>query len=125
MSDEPEPIVAWPMPLSHARELYEYLHYTRPGGFQYDHDQLAEAIVQAEAGSSPKRSQDGYVEVRPAWRILMQLRNCIVEADAALDADENELYAMFLKHGLDSARDLDNLLSDDKSAQLPADWQRS
>lgn len=120
----PEPIVIWPMPLSHAIQLYEFLHYNRAGGYQYDHDVLAEAIVKTETGTT-KRTKDGYVEVRSAEQILAQFRQCALDAEAAADEDEWDFVHMHHQNATDSAVDLDNLLTDNKTAPLPVDWQRA
>lgn len=122
-SDLPEPVVLWALPLSHARDLYERLNYNRPAGYPTDLDALAEAIVMAE--SVPRRTTAGYIEVRSPESILAQFRNCVEEAEAAKGEDEWGLVAMHNQNATDSAIDLDNLLSDNKSVPLPTDWQRS
>jgi len=39
--------VVWSLDLKDAEELWEYLYYNRPGGYQHVHDGLIEAIAQA------------------------------------------------------------------------------
>lgn len=70
------------------------------------------------------RTKRGYVEYRSAEVILAQFRNCVQGSEEAADADEWDLVRMHLRNAADSATDLDNLLSDNKTAPLPADWQR-
>lgn len=71
------------------------------------------------------RTRSGYIEVRSAEQILAQFRACIADAEAAAEEDEVYWVAMHNQNATDSARDLDNLLSDNKSTPLPTDWQRS
>jgi len=126
-SDLPEPIVLWAMPLANARELHEFLHHYRPGGYQFDHDQLRKAIVLAEAtrdSSQAKRTKAGYREVRTAEHILAQFRQCCLDAEEQKDEGYWDLVGIHNQHATDSAQDLDNLLSDNKAAPLPAEWQR-
>ncbi len=71
------------------------------------------------------RSKPGYVEVRHPEQILDQFRSCMEEMDAAAADDRWDLVAMHYSNAADSARDLDNLLTDNQFAPLPADWQRA
>jgi hypothetical protein len=103
-----------------------------PGGWQGAHDELAEAIVACESGTinrqvnalRDRQVNPGYVEVRTAEQILGQARQCAIDLLDALD-DENMYEAsIHAQNATDSYTDLDMLLSTNKSAPLPADWQR-
>jgi hypothetical protein len=45
--EESPVIVTWNLEIDDARELWDYLHHNRPGGYQHVHDQLLEAIREA------------------------------------------------------------------------------
>jgi hypothetical protein len=45
--DEVQPQVTWVLDLDDAEELWEFLHHSRPGGYQHVHDELLEAIEAA------------------------------------------------------------------------------
>lgn len=47
---EEKPQVVWTLDIDEARALYDYLHHNRPGGHQFVHDSLLEAISEAAHG---------------------------------------------------------------------------
>ena len=49
--------VQWELDLEDAEELWNYLHYNRPGGYQHVHDSLADAIAKARNDSTGQQAR--------------------------------------------------------------------